>query len=63
MGVTIQKVLGEADEYIKNIAAIKKFGDITVTISLKDGLPVKLTKIFCEHYVQRKTKKVGEAKK
>ena len=48
------------NEYIKNQAAGNKFGDITVTISLKDGVPVKLTKIFCEHFVQRKTVKVGE---
>ncbi len=60
MNETIQKVLHEADEYIKNQAAGNKFGDITVTISLKDGVPVKLTKIFCEHFVQRKPVKVGE---
>lgn len=48
-----------ASDYITRKACEKKFGDITVKVSLKDGVPVKVETAYCEYYVERKTKKVA----
>ena len=54
----IEKAITEAQIFIEQQAEQNKYGDITVTITLNDGVPVKLTKVFCEHLVRRKTVKL-----
>jgi len=55
MDLRMQSAAKEAQQFLYDKASENKFGDITVTISLKDGVPVKITKTFTEHLVQRKT--------
>ena len=55
----IAKAITEAQIFIEQQAEQNKYGDITVTITLNDGVPVKLTKVFCEHFVRRKTTKLA----
>ena len=55
----ISKALEETNSFILREAEKNKYGDITVTITLNDGVPVKLTKVFCEHLVRRKTIKLA----
>lgn len=55
----IVKALEEAQVFIKQQAQENRYGDITVTITLNDGVPVKLTKTYCEHFVRRKTTKIN----
>lgn len=55
MDVRIQEAAKDAQQFIYDKATENKFGDITVTITLKDGVPVKITRTFTEHFVQRKT--------
>ena len=60
MGNTdMEKAITEAQKFIKQQAEQNKYGDITVTITLNDGVPVKLTKVFCEHVVRRRTSKLA----
>ena len=54
----IKKAISEAQIFLEQQAEQNKYGDITVTITLNDGVPVKLTKVFCEHFVRRKTTKL-----
>ena len=55
----IAKAITEAQIFIEQQAEQNKYGDITVTITLNDGVPVKLTKVLCEHFVRRKTTKLA----
>ncbi len=55
----IKKAITEAQIFLEQQAEQNKYGDITVTITLNDGVPVKLTKVFCEHFVRRKTTKLA----
>ena len=55
----IKKAITEAQIFLEQQAEQNKYGDITVTITLNDGVPVKLTKVFCEHFVRRKTIKLA----
>ena len=55
----IKKAITEAQIFLEQQAEQNKYGDITVTITLNDGVPVKLTKVFCEHFVRRKTSKLA----
>lgn len=55
----IKKAITEAQIFLEQQAKQNKYGDITVTITLNDGVPVKLTKVFCEHFVRRKTTKLA----
>ena len=50
MDYRISKAAKAASEYIIQKASEKKFGDITVRVSLKDGVPVKIEKTYCEYY-------------
>jgi hypothetical protein len=58
MNVNIKQVAEEAQQFILQQASEKKFGDITVTITMNDGVPVKLTNSFCEHISKRRTTKL-----
>ncbi len=58
MNVNIKQVLEEAQEFILQQASKKKYGDISVTITMNDGIPVKLTNSFCEHISRRSTSKL-----
>lgn len=58
LNTDIEKAITEAQIFIEQQAEQNKYGDITVTITLNDGVPVKLTKVFCEHFVRRKTVKL-----
>lgn len=60
MDYRISKAAKAASEYIIQKACEKKFGDITVRISLKDGVPVKIEKTYCEYYVERKSERIVE---
>ena len=60
MDFRLSKALKEADDFFISKAKEKNFGDITVTISIRDGVPVKVTETFCRFHVERKTKKVLE---
>lgn len=56
MNELISEVIYDVSDFIKQKTETEKYGDITITISLNDGVPVKLTRGFVEHFVQRKTK-------
>lgn len=58
--IDIEKAIAETQSFFKQQAVQNNFGEITVTITLNDGVPVKLTKVFCEHFVRRKTIKLSE---
>lgn len=57
MNVPISEVIKEADDFIREQASKNKYGDITVTITMNDGVPVKITNCFCEHISKRTTTK------
>ena len=46
MDFRLSKALKEADDFFISKAKEKNFGDITVTISIRDGVPVKVTETF-----------------
>jgi len=48
----------EAFDFLYHQGLISRYGDITVTITMNNGVPVKLTKCFCEHLSKRKTDKL-----
>ena len=50
MGIEIEKAIAEAQSFFKQQAVQNNYGEITVTITLNDGVPVKLTKVFCEQF-------------
>lgn len=58
MAVKIKDISREAFEYFCEQGTKNRYGDITVTITMNDGVPVKLTKSYCEHIAKRKTEKV-----
>ena len=55
MDYRITKDVKDASEFLLKMACEKKYGDITVTLTMKDGIPVKITKTYCEFHVERKT--------
>ncbi len=57
MIVTLDEVLDESEKYVRKMAEEKRYGDITVTVTLHDGMPVKLSTAFCEHLARRTLKK------
>ncbi len=58
MVVPLSKIIEEAGDFFIETAGKEKYGDITVTITLNDGVPVKITKLFCEHIARRTTTRV-----
>ncbi len=55
MDLRVNEAIAQCNEYIKKMADEKKYGDITVTVTLNDGVPVKITQSFCARFVQRRT--------
>ncbi|MCR4735332.1 MAG: hypothetical protein K5829_10065 [Treponema sp.] len=60
MDYRISNAAKSASDFITRKACENKFGDITVRVSLKDGVPVKIEKSYCEYFVQRKSERVVE---
>jgi len=58
--IDIEKAIAETQSFFRQQAVQNNFGEMTVTITLNGGVPVKLTKVFCEHLVRRKTIKLSE---
>lgn len=56
MNVTIEQAVDEAREILFEGARSNGYGDISVTITMHEGVPVKLTHSVCEHLSKRKTK-------
>ena len=46
MIVTLDEVLDESEKYVRKMAEEKRYGDITVTVTLHDGMPVSLARLF-----------------
>ena len=58
MVIPLSKLIEEAGDFFIDTAGKQKYGDMTVTITLNDGVPVKITKLFCEHISRRTTTRV-----
>lgn len=63
MNELIKSTSKEAYDFFCEQGKLNRYGDITVTITMNDGVPVKLTKGFCEHISRRKTEKICEQNK
>ena len=53
MVVPIETLIAEADRFILEEAKKRKYGEISVTITMHEGVPVKLETAFCEHVARR----------
>ena len=55
---TQKEVIQDAIDYILEQMDMKRCGDIVVSISIRSGIPTKIERKFCEHFVHyEKTKK------
>ena len=55
---TQKEVIQDSIDYILEQMDLKRCGDIVVSISIRDGIPMKIERKFCEHIVHyEKTKK------
>ena len=55
---TKKEVIHDVVNYINEQMDLKRCGDIVVSISIRDGIPTKIERKFCEHLVHyEKTKK------
>ena len=52
--LTVKEAVNEAAEYLEKMAYEKNYGDITVTLSMYEGEPVKLNTAFVEHLIRRR---------
>ena len=44
--------------YMARKAGEERYGDITVTLSMLDGVPHKITTSYSDHFVQRKSERL-----
>ncbi len=52
--MTVKEAINEATAYLEKMAYEKDYGDITVTLTMYEGEPVKLNTAYCEHLTKRK---------
>ena len=55
MVVPIETLIADSDRFIRDEAKKRKYGEIIVTITMHEGVPVKLETAFCEHIARRTT--------